>query len=210
MVAWRTNCPPPPPLHRQFKILYSVAWIKICSHVDNQEIYLFCQNNDIKVRILRTDFFSVGFWWSQSLLLMHVYHLTHIKNNLNPFWVEVDNTILQEDLWGVEPPATEVYGETLLVLLGRTAEKHFAGWGAVPPGDTSQFAVTTLPPVVCPQWRPSTHVLLAPFQTPCPCYSHALETEKFIYLESWKIQGRSCDSKVETVTHLNNESMNSI
>lgn len=150
MVAWRTNCPPPPPLRRQFKILYSVAWIKICSHVDNQEIYLFCQNNDIKVRILRTDFFSVGFWWSQSLLLMHVYHLTHIKNNLNLFWVEVDNTILQEDLWGVEPPATEVYGETLLVLLGRTAEKHFAGWGAVPPGDTSQFAVTTLAPVGLP------------------------------------------------------------
>lgn len=153
MVAWRTNCPPPLPLRRQFKILYSVAWIKIRSHVDNQEIYLFCQNNDIKVRIFRTDFFSVGFWWSQSLLLMHVYRLAHIKNNLNPLWVEVDNTILQEDLWGMEPPATEVYGGTLLVLLGRTAEKHFAGWGAVPPGDTSQFAVTTLPPVVCRQWK---------------------------------------------------------
>lgn len=42
----------------------------------------------------------------------------------------------------MEGHAAQLFGGISLGLLGRNAERHFAGWGAVPPGGTSQLAVT--------------------------------------------------------------------
>lgn len=69
--------------------------------------------------------------------------------------------------------------------------------------------VTTLPPVPTALWA-STCLLLVLSHTRCACYSHAMETGRFTYLESCKTQGRSCDSSVEYVIYLKNKSMNSI
>lgn len=198
--------PPPPPHPRQFKMLYSIAWIKICGHVDNKGRCLFCQNNGIKVRIFWTIFV---FTWvlvepEYFFFSMHIYHLVHIS--YKELKSSVSGSKHHRTARGsvrMEHHATELVGEISLGLLGRNAERHFAGpcaadgcasWRRFP-------AHCHLSLYYCPWFAHSrgtrTHPRVVPSHTPCSCYSRTPETGGFKCLESCKTRGRSCDSSVE-------------
>jgi len=99
----------------------------MCCHVDNKETCLFCQNNDIKVRIFWTIFV---FTWvlvePDSFFNAYVSFGTYCKE-LKSSLSESEQHHPIKGSMSMEHHAAELFGGISLGLLGGNVERHFSG-----------------------------------------------------------------------------------